>query len=117
LIVLIEFNTICLGAIQPSLGKRKVLKQLKTHAFHPSCFNSVLFASRASANKTKQQAKLVFKPGPYAGSVEKKIREVSSNPCLRRFVQIFEENLGNKPTSLGEDNGTHFNFSSFPIQA
>ena len=96
---------------------RKVLKQLKMHAFHSSCFSRVLFASRVAANKTKQDSKLVFKPGPYAGSVEKEISEVSSNPCLRRFVQIFEENLGNKPTSLGEDNGTHFNFSSFQIQA
>ena len=57
------------------------------------------------------------KPGPYAGSVEKEISEVSSHPCQRRFVQIFEENLGNKPTSLGADNGTHFNCSSFQIQA
>ena len=57
------------------------------------------------------------KPGPYAGSVEKEISEVSSHPCQRRFVQIFEENLGNKPTSLGEDNVAHFNFSSFQIQA
>ncbi len=66
-------------------------------------------------NKTTHEAR--DKHGPYAGSVEKEISEVSSNPCLRRFVQIFKENLGNKPTSLGEDNETHFNFSSFQIQA
>jgi hypothetical protein len=31
------------------------------------------------------------KPGPYAGSVEKEISEVSSHPCLRRFVQILKK--------------------------
>ena len=74
--------------------------------------NNVYFSEQ---NKTTLEAR--DKLGPYAGSVEKEISEVSSHPCQRRFVHIFEENMGNKSTSLGADNGTHFNFSSFQIQA
>jgi hypothetical protein len=74
-----------------------------------------LIAEALEANKTTGEAR--FQTRPLCRKRRKRNKRSVIEPLFEEICPDFEKNMGNKPTSLGEDNGTHFNFSSFQIQA